>query len=122
MFRGRGFPFAHLQYARAIGQLERIVSRKLAERAAFPSFVALSLTLYLPAGSGFPSLLVPYHVLENDDAVAVNDRTTREEEFTTRSVHLSVDEPFAVHFTDSRTGRRDDLDCRGEKILGSPIE
>ena len=101
---------------------ERIVSRKYAERAATPFLVALSLTLYLPAGSGLPSLSVPVHVLENEDPVVVHDRTTVPLEFLTRNVHLNVEEPFAVHLTDSRTGTRDDRDCRGLKIFGSPNE
>ena len=101
---------------------ERIVNRKFAERAAAPFLVALSLTLYVPAGRGLPSFPVPFHVLENDDAVAVHDRTNSPLEFTTRTVQLSVDEPVAVHFTDSRTGTSDDRDCRGLKIFGSPRE
>lgn len=67
-------------------------------------------------------MLVPYHVLENEVAVAVHDRTTCDEEFITRSDQVSVDEPLAVHVTDSRIGTNDDLDWRGEKIFGSPIE
>lgn len=87
-----------------------------------PFFVAPSRTRYVPAGTGFPSFPVPDHVLEKDDAVAVNDRTTSDFEFTTRSVQLRVDEPCAVHLTDSRTGTNEDRDCRGLKIFGSPME
>ena len=65
---------------------------------------------------------IPLHPLENDDPVCVQVRTTCDLEFATRSVQLSVEEPFAVHVTRSRTGTSDDRDCRGLKIFGSPIE